>query len=83
METVQLAVGDCLIFSEKLFHATVPYTGLGERRTLFYKYLPFGAMREDVEPKFYDLTDPAMSDEQRMVLGWPQEWPPAAADPKL
>jgi len=32
-----LAAGDCIIFSEKLKHATLPWLGAGERRTLFYK----------------------------------------------
>lgn len=34
IEVVRLEVGDCLLFSEQLMHATVPYTGRGQRRTL-------------------------------------------------
>ena len=75
METVRLAPGDCLIFSERLLHATVPYTGSGQRRTLFYKYMPRGAKRADVsDRRFYDMTVDGLTDAQKMILGWPDEW---------
>jgi hypothetical protein len=32
--------GDCILFSEKLKHGTIPWTGSKERRTLFFKYVP-------------------------------------------
>jgi hypothetical protein len=75
LQTVQLAPGDCLVFTEKVLHATAPYTGSTQRRTLFYKYLPYGIERDDVpERKYYDLTVPGLSLEQRLILGWPEEW---------
>ena len=37
------AAGDCLLFTEKMKHATIPWTGkTQERRTVFNKYVPFG-----------------------------------------
>ena len=36
------AAGDCIIFSEKCKHGTIPWSSqTSERRTLFYKYTPF------------------------------------------
>ena len=85
METVQLQPGDCLIFTEKLLHATSPYTGDGQRRTLFYKYLPYGVLRQDEkaggERKRYDLTHPCISEAQKLILGWPDEWAGSGVDP--
>ena len=81
MEVVQLVPGDCLIFSEKCLHATTPYTGQGERRTLFYKYMPYGARRasdaaaQGGDKKHYDLvTDGCITEAQKFILGWPEEW---------
>ena len=37
--------GDCVLFTERLVHTTVPWTGRGERRSLFVKYVPYGAQR--------------------------------------
>ena len=42
-----LQAGDCILFSERMKHGTLPWTGAGERRTLFYKYVPFGFHHED------------------------------------
>ena len=42
-----LRAGDCIIFSERTKHGTLPWTGAGERRTLFYKYVPYGFHHED------------------------------------
>ena len=65
-----------MVFTEKVLHATAPYTGSTQRRTLFYKYLPYGIERDDVpERKYYDLTVPGLSLEQHLILGWPEEWP--------
>ena len=66
------------VFSERLLHASVPYRGTrSQRRTLFYKYLPFGASRADlsgIKKRHYDLTAPEMTDAQRLIMGWPEEW---------
>jgi hypothetical protein len=41
--------GDCIVFTEKMTHGTVPWEGADERRTLFYKQvmprLPFSSWR--------------------------------------
>ena len=56
----------------------MPYRGTrSQRRTLFYKYLPFGASRADlsgIKKRHYDLTAPEMTDAQRLIMGWPEEW---------
>lgn len=75
METVRLTPGDCLVFSERLLHATVPYSGRNQRRTLFYKYMPRGATRADVpDRRHYDLTVSGLTTAQKYILGWPDEW---------
>ena len=75
METVRLTPGDCLIFSERLLHATVPYAGRDQRRTLFYKYMPRDVERASVpERRYYDLTADGLTDAQKYILGWPEEW---------
>lgn len=75
METVRLTPGDCLMFSERLLHATVPYAGRDQRRTLFYKYMPRDAKRASVpERRYYDLTVDGLTDAQKYILGWPEEW---------
>jgi ectoine hydroxylase-related dioxygenase (phytanoyl-CoA dioxygenase family) len=75
METVRLTPGDCLIFSERLLHATVPYSGRNQRRTLFYKYMPRGATRADVPSRrHYDLSLGGLTNAQKYILGWPDEW---------
>ena len=40
MHRVEGKAGDCILFTEKMTHGTVPWEGAGERRTLFYKYVP-------------------------------------------
>jgi hypothetical protein len=70
--------------TQKLLHATAPYTGATQRRTLFYKYLPYGVERADVaERKHYDLTVPGITAEQRLILGWPEEWRPEEWQPSI
>jgi hypothetical protein len=41
---VEGKAGDCILFTEKMTHGTVPWEGAGERRTLFYKYVPCECM---------------------------------------
>lgn len=38
---ISARAGDCILFTEKLKHGTIPWTGKNERRTLFFKYVPF------------------------------------------
>ena len=60
-----------IIFTEKLKHATLPWLGQGERRTLFYKYVPYGFHHED---QGYDVTDPGLSPRQARLLEFPREF---------
>jgi hypothetical protein len=41
---VEAHAGSVILFTEKLKHGTVPWTSPGERRTLFYKYVPLLAV---------------------------------------
>ena len=63
-----IKAGDCIIFSERTKHGTLPWLGKGERRTLFYKYVPFGFHHEDTG---YDVTDPELTPRQRQLLEFP------------
>jgi hypothetical protein len=67
VRTVSCSAGDCILFSEKLWHTTVPWCGATERRTLFYKYIPWGLHMVDIK---YDLTDERLSPRQRELLTW-------------
>ena len=40
VEDIPLAAGDLVLFTEALTHATVPWRGPGQRRSLLYKYSP-------------------------------------------
>lgn len=40
VKQVPTRAGDCVIFTERLIHGTLPWQGPGIRRTLFYKYAP-------------------------------------------
>ena len=50
----------------------------GERRTLFYKYQPYGTSTEKLqEGRYtirYDLSLPSITDAQRRILAWPDQW---------
>jgi hypothetical protein len=61
--------GTAFIFTEALSHGTLPWTGAGERRTLFYKYSPHPS---SWAATFYDHTRwPDLSDRQREILESP------------
>lgn len=68
---VEAKTGDCILFSEKLKHGTIPWAGLGERRTLFYKYVPFGMHHGDAA---YDTNDPALTERQKRILEFSPHW---------
>ena len=51
VHTVAARAGTCILFTEKLQHATVPWSGAGERRTIFHKYVPHGMVRASHQPK--------------------------------
>ena len=60
-----------MFFTERLVHSTVPWTGKGERRSLFVKYAPFGMHYAD---RGYDTSLPELSEFQREVLAFPGRW---------
>jgi hypothetical protein len=68
---VEAKAGDCILFTEKLKHGTIPWSGSGERRTLFYKYVPFGMHHGDVA---YDTNDPGLSEQQQRILEFSSSW---------
>jgi len=63
--------GDCILFTEKLKHGTIPWAGNGERRTLFYKYVPFGMHHGDVA---YDTNDPELTERQKRIVEFSPYW---------
>jgi Phytanoyl-CoA dioxygenase (PhyH) len=61
--------GTAIIFTEALSHGTLPWTGAGERRTLFYKYSPHAS---SWSAEFYDAARwPELTDRQRAILESP------------
>lgn len=68
---VEAKAGDCILFTEKLTHGTIPWSGTGERRTLFYKYVPFGMHHGDVA---YDTNDPELTEQQKRILEFSSCW---------
>ena len=40
VKQIPTKAGDCVIFTERLIHGTLPWQGPGIRRTLFFKYAP-------------------------------------------
>lgn len=61
--------GTAIIFSEALTHGTLPWTGKGERRTLFFKYGPHAM---SWSAPYYDHTLwPDLTDRQREILEAP------------
>lgn len=63
--------GDCILFTEKLIHGTIPWSGSGERRTLFYKYVPFGMHHGDAG---YDTNDPELTERQKRIVEFSPYW---------
>jgi hypothetical protein len=61
IDRVEAQACDVIIFTEKMKHGTIPWSGAGERRTLFYKYVPFGMHHNDAG---YDVTAPGLTDRQ-------------------
>lgn len=75
VELITTKPGDCLIFTEKLVHSTFPYSGAGQRRTMFMKYQPYGTDRMAGNYTIkYDLSRPELTDDQRRILAWPDQW---------
>ena len=68
---VEAKAGDCILFTEKLTHGTIPWAGSSERRTLFYKYVPFGMHHGNVA---YDTNDPELTERQKRILEFSSCW---------
>jgi hypothetical protein len=58
--------GTAIVFTEAMSHGTLPWTGAGERRTLFLKYNPHPVAWS---ARFYDRSRfPGLTDRQRAIL---------------
>ena len=71
VQRIEAKAGDCILFSEKLKHGTIPWSGHGERRTLFYKYVPFGMHHGDAG---YDTNDSELTERQKRILEFSPCW---------
>ena len=72
VKRVGAKAGSCLLFSEKMKHATLPWNGRAtERKTVFYKYVPYGCHHNDFG---YDLSDPGLNAKHRQRLAFPDRW---------
>jgi hypothetical protein len=61
--------GTAIIFTEAMTHGTLPWTGAGERRTIFYKYSPHAS---SWAAKYYDADRfPDLTERQREILEAP------------
>ena len=58
---------------EKLSHCTIPWSGDAQRRTLFFKYVPYGMHHVD---RTYLTDDPGLTDAQRARLEFSDESAP-------
>ena len=74
---VTLKPGEALV-SLRLLHATAMWSGSGPRKTLFYKYQPYGQSDSELQEApytiKYDLSSPHLTDSQRRILAWPSQW---------
>jgi ectoine hydroxylase-related dioxygenase (phytanoyl-CoA dioxygenase family) len=69
MRKVTGPAGTAILFTEALTHGALPWTGAGERRTLFFKYSPFPL---SWSATYYNADDyPELSEAQRAVLEAP------------
>ena len=69
VEPVTGPAGTAVIFTEALTHGTLPWTGLDERRTLFFKYSPSSIAwaKDYLNPNDYQN----LSDSQKNILEGP------------
>jgi hypothetical protein len=69
MRAVTGPAGTAVIFTEALTHGAMPWTGAGERRTLFFKYSPFPL---SWSAGYYNPDDySGISEAQRLILEAP------------
>ncbi len=78
---VPTKAGDCVIFTERLIHGTLPWQGPGTRRTLFFKYAPGSLSWEKRAyvpqaevPEFHALEGHLTVEQRRLLM------PPSADD---
>lgn len=73
IQAVSAPAGSATIFTEALSHGTIPWTGKGERRTLFFKFSPrhLAWLNRYYDPETY----PDLDDGQRSRLKPPGIWP--------
>ena len=64
---VPLAGGDVVLFTEALTHATVPWQGPGQRRTLLYKYSP-GSSTWAEDQRWPEELTRLLTDRQKLLL---------------
>ena len=77
VERVAVSAGDAIIFTEACSHGTVPWTGEGERRTIFYKYCPHAIAWS---PCYYNADNyGGMTEAQREILLPPSAYGPHKA----
>ena len=75
VDRVTVGAGDAIIFTEACAHGTVPWTGEGERRTLFYKYCPHAVAWS---PCYYNADHyPGLTEQQQATLMPPSAFGPA------
>jgi hypothetical protein len=69
MRAVTGPAGTAIIFTEALTHGAMPWTGAGERRTLFFKYSPFAL---SWAASYYNPDDyVGITEAQRLILEAP------------
>ena len=74
MQAVTGPAGTALLFTEALTHGALPWSGAGERRTLFYKYHHHGASWASIYPVPDGL---AVTERQARILEPPHAPGPA------
>ena len=77
VERVAVSAGDAIIFTEACSDGTVPWTGEGERRTIFYKYCPHAIAWS---PCYYNADNyGGLTEAQREILLPPSAYGPHKA----
>ena len=80
VERVSGPAGTAIIFTEALTHGTLPWTGSGERRTIFFKYSP---PTSSWSAHYHDPDDyEGITDTQRKILERPNSRYGYRDDPK-
>jgi hypothetical protein len=67
VEEVPMAAGDLVVFTEALFHCTVPWGGAGDRYNLLFKYCPGNSAWARRSPAPADVL-PLLTPRQRVLM---------------